>query len=115
MVTATSPGYIRLGDRLDRKYLRRVIAEHIGGETKYISIGRSRNCAGFSNSTPIEFVDGDAPPELKGKPYLRTNFRRGSFSKTLYTPSTLHVVVGREWEPIRRIVKEMDNGQQNRG
>lgn len=109
------PGYVKLGDRLDRKYLRWVIAQHLNGKTAYISIGRSSNRAGFSNSTPIKFVDGDAPPELRGKPCLATNFRRGRFSKTLYTPSTLHVVVGRDWEPIRRIVKEVDNGQQNRG
>jgi len=53
--------------------------------------------AGFGTTTPIDIVPGDAVPELVGQPYLKTNFSRGGFSKTLYTPSTLRVEVGAEW------------------
>lgn len=87
-----------LGEKLDKRAYRAAIAKALQGQTRSISIGRSRNIARFSNSTPIEVVDGDSPPELVGQPYLLTNFRRGSFRKTLYTPSTLRVVVGREWK-----------------
>jgi hypothetical protein len=89
--------YVALGEKLDRKAFRDAIARHLGNQTRSISIGRSLNVAGFSNSTPIEVVDGDSPPELAGRPYLSTTFRRGSFTKNMYTPSTLHVVVGRDW------------------
>lgn len=91
--------WIKLGDRLDRQAFRAAIAEHLRGQRRSIAIGRSRNSSGFSNCTPIEIINGDSPPELVGQPYLLTTFRRGSFSKTLYTPSTLHVVVGRDWRP----------------
>ena len=73
------------------------IAAALKGQVRYIQIGRSRNFARFSNTTPIEVVDGDAAPELVGLPYLATTFRRGGFCKTMYTPSTLRVVVGRDW------------------
>lgn len=89
--------WVSLGEKLDRKTWRAAIAAHLDGETRSISIGRSRNRAGFSNSTPIEIVDGDQPPELVGQPYLMTSFQRGNFRKTLYTPSTLKVIVGRYW------------------
>jgi hypothetical protein len=91
--------WVALGEKLDRRAWRDAISRHLAGQTRYISIGRSSNQAGFSNSTPIEIVDGDEPPELTGQPYLMTTFRRGSFSKTLYTPSTLKVIVGRDWRP----------------
>lgn len=91
--------WTKLGERLDKRAFRAVIAEHLRGQRRTISIGRSRNSAGFSNSTPIEFIDGDSPPELQGRPYLMTTFRNGPFRKTLYTPSTLRVVVGRDWRP----------------
>lgn len=86
-----------LGEKLDRKAWRAAIAAHLAGQTRGISIGRSSNRAGFSNSTPIEIVDGDQPPELVGRPYLMTQFSNGAFSKVLYTPSTLKVIVGRDW------------------
>ena len=89
--------YTELGEKLDRKAYRAAIARHLAGQRRSIQIGRSRNDAGFSSSTPIETIDGDAPPELVGQPYLLTTFRRGSFTKALYTPSTLRVVVGRDW------------------
>lgn len=77
---------------------RRAIREALKGKTKFISIGRSHNSAGFGSRTPIEVIDGNQSPELKGEPYLKTQFSNGrGFSKTLYTPSTLHVTVGREW------------------
>lgn len=88
-----------LGERLDKRAFLAAIAEHLRGQRRVISIGRSRNSAGFSSSTPIEIADGDSPPELQGRPYLMTTFRNGPFRKTLYTPSTLRVVVGRDWRP----------------
>jgi hypothetical protein len=93
--------YAIVGETLDRRAYREAIAAHLQGQTRMIRIGRSSNVAGFSNSTPIEQVDGDHAPELVGQPYLSTTFRRGSFSRTLYTPSTLRVVVGRDWKPAR--------------
>lgn len=89
--------WVKLAEKLDKKAYRGRIAEHLRGQRKVIAIGRSRNSAGFSAATPIEIVDGSSPPELLGKPYLMTSFRNGNFRKTLYTPSTLRVVVGREW------------------
>ena len=91
--------WLRLGERLDKRAFRAAIAKHLRGQRRSISIGRSCNSSGFSNCTPIEIIDGGSPPELIGRPYLLTTFRRGSFSKTLYTPSTLRVVVGRDWRP----------------
>lgn len=88
----------KLGETLDKRAYRAAVANVLKGQTRSISIGRSKNVSGFSNSTPIEVVEGDSPPELVGQPYLMTTFRRGNFSKTLYTPSTLRVVVGRDWK-----------------
>jgi len=69
------------------------------GQTQSIQIGRSYNVASAGTGTPIEFVDGDSAPILKGQPFLKTTFRRGNFSKILYTPSTLFIEVGRNWSP----------------
>ena len=92
--------WTKLGERLDKRAYRAAIAEHLRGQRRAISIGMSRNSAGFSNSTPIEVVDWDSPPELQGRPYLMTSFKNGPhFRKTLYTPSTLKVIVGRDWRP----------------
>ena len=89
--------WTKLGEQLDKKHWRKRIANALRGQIASIAIGRSRNVAAFSNSTPIEIVEGNQPPELVGRPFLLTTFRRGSFSKILYTPSTLRVVVGKEW------------------
>lgn len=70
------------------------------GEYRTISRGRSRHSAGVTNSTPIRWIEGDSPPELRGQPYLKTGFNNGrGFSMTLYTPSTLRIVVGKNWKP----------------
>jgi hypothetical protein len=87
-----------LGEKLDRKNYRAAIRKALIGQTKSIRIGRSGNVSGFSNSTPIEVIDGDASPQLTGQPYLSTSFRRGAFFRNLYTPSTLRVIVGRNWK-----------------
>ena len=81
------------------KPLRKLIANHLGNKKAYISIGRSRNSAGFGTGTPVEVVpDSDEEPHFVGHPYLKTNFQnKGGFSKILYTPSTLKVVVGKKW------------------
>jgi hypothetical protein len=89
--------WTKLGEKLDKKQWRKRIAEALRGQRVFISIGCSRNGSGFSNSTPIQIVEGSQAPELVGQPYLSTSFRRGAFFKNLYTPSTLHVVVGKEW------------------
>jgi len=86
-----------LGEKLDKQEFRRSIKRAIGRTQNSIQIGRSFNCAGFSNSTTIEIIDGDQAPQLLGRPYLSTTYRRGSFTRNLYTPSTLRVVVGRDW------------------
>jgi len=68
-----------------------------------IRIGRSEHTASVTWSTPIRVVKGDQPPILEGKPYLKTNFQRGRFSRTLYTPSTLCIEVGENWPPLRAL------------
>lgn len=76
-----------------------VIRNHLDGISKTIQIGRSFNSAGFGTNTPITVMkDSDLEPELHGQPYLKTLFSNGrGFTKTLYTPSTLHVIVGERW------------------
>lgn len=80
---------------------RRIARQAAAGQYRSISIGRSRNSAGVSSSTPVEIVAGDAAPELAGRPYLSTCFRRGNFSRNLYTPSTLRIEVGSDWLAAR--------------
>ncbi len=78
----------------------KIIRNAVRGQRNYISIGRSRNSAGVGTQTPIRILpDSDSAPKLVGQPYLKTNFRRGGFSKTLYTPSTLAIEVGADWNP----------------
>ena len=69
---------------------------------QYVFAGRGRtDRTGRAHSTiPVEVVDGDCQPRLTGLPYWKTTVRNGpNFSRTLYTPSTLRVVVGRDWNP----------------
>ena len=94
------------GEKLDRRLLWQAIREALQGVTRSIAIGRSSNRSGMGSGTPIEVVSGDDPPTLQGKPYLSTTFRRGSFSKTLYTPSTLRVVVGVGWLKSKGVVTQ---------
>lgn len=89
--------WAKCGEEIDRKLLRQVIRTALQGVTRNIRIGRSSNRAGIGNNTPIEVVRGDNPPSLEGSPYLMTLYRKGNFSKTLYTPSTLRVIVGDGW------------------
>lgn len=79
------------------KNLHKIIKSHIGNQRRYIRIGRSYNSAGIGSGTPINIIDSDSEPKLLGHPYLKTTFRNGNFSKTLYTPSTLRVEVGKDW------------------
>lgn len=68
------------------------------GKRRRITIGHSSHSAGVGTGTPISIIAGDAPPQLLGNPYLKTGFNNGrGFSMTLYTPSTLRVIVGAEW------------------
>jgi len=76
---------------------RRAIAQSLQGKRKHIAIGRSRQSSGFGTTTPIQVIPGDSEPVLIGQPFLKTNFVKGGFSKTLYTPSTLRVEVGEGW------------------
>ena len=83
--------------------VRRMIRAYAMGQYATIKIGRSENTSGVTWSTPIKVVGGDDPPELIGAPYLKTHFRRGRFSRTLYTPSTLRIEVGEDWPPLRSL------------
>lgn len=86
------------------------IKNKLSGERKYIQIGRSRNFAGFNSTTPIKFIDdSDSPPKLTGQPYLKTNFSNGKFQKTLYTPSTLEVIVGKNWDLFEEVYSNDDH------
>jgi len=77
--------------------VKKSIRAAVRGEYRTIARGRSQHTAGAGSCTPIVVVDGDTDPTLDGLPYLKTNFSRRGFSKTLYTASTLKIVVGAEW------------------
>ena len=96
---AAAQPYAKLppAEALQRIEVRRLVRATAMGQSSRIQIGRSSRNAGVTWSTPIELVTGDRPPQLAGKPCLVTNFRRGRFSRTLYTPSTLRIQVGEEW------------------
>jgi len=51
-------------------------------------------------STYVTIVsNSDVAPNVAGLGYWKTGFNNGlGFSKTLYTPSTFHIVVGENWE-----------------
>lgn len=78
---------------------RKQIASVLKGQSRSIQIGRSYNTASFGSNTPIIELEGNDAPKLCGHPYLKTEFKRKGFSKILYTPSTLHVIVGKDWKP----------------
>lgn len=80
------------------KEQRNKIKQSLKGQFVTIHKGRSSHSAGFSNSTPVDIVEGNEKPRFVGLPFLKTNFKSGNgFSKVLYTPSTLRVVVGSDW------------------
>ena len=83
--------------------VRRMVRAAAWGYYATIRIGRSEHTAGVTWSTPIRVVPGDEPPVLVGEPYLKTHFRRGRFSRTLYTPSTLRIEVGEDWPPLKSL------------
>lgn len=85
---------MKTNDKKVRDYLKSTNA------TASICIGRSSNVCGVGTRTPINYVPGDEAPQLKGQPYLKTNFTSGNFSRTLYTPSTLYVEVGENWDGL---------------
>lgn len=69
------------------------------GTTVYGSRGRTDRPAAVTWQTPVKWIVGDAAPVVKGLPYWKTGFSNGrGFSKTLYTPSTLRIVVGIDWK-----------------
>lgn len=75
-----------------------VIRDALQCQRRSISRGMSRNAAGFGTATPVDVIPGNSAPVLQGLPYLKTTMRNGPrFTKTLYTPSTLRVIVGSEW------------------
>lgn len=78
---------------------RKDIAEALRGQKVTIAIKRSYNRRGFGTNTPIQYVPGNEPPKLCGQPFLKTQFNHCGFHKTLYTPSTMHVIVGKDWKP----------------
>lgn len=84
---------IKKFDKAARAFLRNT------GTTVFAGRGRTDNVGYAHNAVPVEVVAGDSEPRLLGLPYWKTCFRNGAFSKTLYTPSTLRVVVGADWNP----------------
>ena len=79
--------------------IKRRARQWLLGETTSIQLGRSCNTAAVTWSTHVDIIDdSEEEPELHGQPYLKTHFQNGAFSKTLYTPSTMHITVGREWK-----------------
>ena len=83
--------------------VRRMIRAAAWGYYSTIRIGRSEHTAGVTWSTPIRVIKGNEPPALVGKPCLVTHYRRGRFSRTLYTPSTLRIEVGEDWLPLKSL------------
>jgi len=83
--------------------VRRMVRAAAWGYYTTIRRGRSEHTAGVTWSTPIRVVKGNKPPVLVGKPYLKTHFQRGRFSRTLYTPSTLCIEVGEDWPPLKSL------------
>ena len=76
----------------------KAIRSAVRGQTKTISKGWSSHTAGAGTGTPIRLVEGNQAPQLVGQPYLKTTFSNGrGFTKTLYTPSTLAIIVGADW------------------
>jgi len=85
---------------MNTKALERAARRELTGQHRTIRIGNSSHTAFVRANTRVKIIPGsDAPPELKGQPYLKTGFRNGTFSKILYTPSTLHIRVGENWRP----------------
>ncbi len=73
-------------------YIRR-IARRNGWRPR----GRTDRGLRSLHSTPIVEVDGDACPATAGMGRWKTHIRNGRFARTLYTPSTLRIEVGRDW------------------
>lgn len=48
-------------------------------------------------SFKITVLKGNEAPFTCGFPYWKTGFTQGNFHKTLYTPSTFKLCVGKEW------------------
>lgn len=59
----------------------------------------SHICRSHARVAPLVMVDGGDEPKLTGLPYWKTCFSRRGFSKTLYTPSSLRLLVGRDYMP----------------
>jgi hypothetical protein len=69
------------------------------GKRIYGGRGRTDSPTAVTWSTPVIIIAGsDQPPTLEGLPYWKTNFSNGSFSRTLYTPSTMRIEVGENWK-----------------
>lgn len=83
------------------KDLERRARAFLRGKGAYVYAGRGRtdNKGRIHASIPVWIEDGDHEPSLHGLPYWKTRFQRAGFSKVLYTPSTLRVEVGRDWNP----------------
>lgn len=64
-----------------------------------------RQVANVHSSCPINFVPGKQPPKSKGRGYWFRWLGKWKTAPGSYQSSTLHVVVGEEWQP--RIPKGM--------
>ena len=79
--------------------LKHAARKALFGQMRRIAMGRSYHIASVNWQTRVEIVAGDLAPTLEGLPYLKTQFQgKGGFSRTLYTPSTMRIVVGESWK-----------------
>lgn len=93
-----------MNEQMTETEMKRAARRHLieTGAAVHGRRGRTDGPRRCSTSTPVVFVDGASAPALEGLPYWKTHFRAGNFRKVLYTPSTLHVVVGRGWPGLRQ-------------
>lgn len=79
---------------------RRLSRSTVLGTVTHAGRGRTDYPRQVTVSTPVVVTsNSNHPPRVEGYGYWKTTIRNGSFNKTLYTPSTLCVVVGEKWKP----------------
>ena len=86
---------------MENKELAKHARAFLRAKGAYVHAGRGRTdrACGIYPSIPVKILDGESEPTLCGLPHWKTGFSRNGFSKVLYTPSTLRVEVGLNWNP----------------